>query len=100
MDVLEETEMTAEETFLDEPLSEEEAEQPPRKKPFCIRPEAVMGIIAAFAAVLLVVMFLLCRPLMNPSEDPEALPERHEAAHAAQPEEETVQETILEPTVP
>ncbi len=77
----------------DDGVLEEAAE----KRPFRIRPELVMGIIAAFAAVLVIVMLALCYPYFNPSEDPENLPQRHESPQLQQ--EEVPMETILEPTV-
>ena len=60
-----------------------------------IRPEWIMGIIAAFSAVLLIVMIVLCMPYFGADEDPEALAERHTPVRAT----EEVQETILEPTI-
>ena len=99
MEALEETEImeteAAEETFRDQPL-EEELPVLPEKKPFRIRAEHILGIIAAFAAVLAGVMFILCLPYMRPDEDPESLPQRHEAIRAT---EKVPQETLLEPTI-
>lgn len=67
---------------------------PPKKR---LRPELIMGVVALFAAVLMVVMLLLCRPYFQAEdEDPEALLERHQAEeHIAEDPEEV---TILEPT--
>ena len=101
MEVLEEnevlTEETAEELFIDEPMQEDPLPQEaPERKPFRLRPELIMGIIAAFAAVLVAVLLILCYPHMNSSEDPEALSQRHEAARV---EEDVQEEVILEPTV-
>ncbi|MEE0109844.1 MAG: glycoside hydrolase family 25 protein [Oscillospiraceae bacterium] len=76
------------------PEPEERTAALPRRKP--IRPELIMGIIAAAAAVLLMVTIVLSIPYFGgEDEDPEALADRHSAARAT----EAVQETILEPTV-
>lgn len=73
------------------------------------RPEAIMAIIALFAAALLIAMIVLCWPFITaPAEDPEALENRHEAATAptaqpttAPPETEpTEPEETVEPTIP
>lgn len=49
------------------------------KKTRRIRPETVLGIIAAFAAVLVAVLAILCFPYFSAGdEDPEALPHYHE----------------------
>lgn len=75
------------------PASAPESPPPRRRR---IRAEVVMGLIAAFAAVLVIVLALLCLPYFAPEpsapEDPEDLPQFRE--------EEPVRETILEPTVP
>lgn len=68
----------------------------PTKKPFRLRAEHIMGVIAAFAGVLAVVMLILCWPYMRASEDPEALPQRHEAARAT--EKVVLQESVPEVT--
>ncbi len=85
----------------DEAILPDEEILPPQtiKKPFRIRPEVIMAIVAAFAAVLVVVMVMLCYPYMNtnPSEDPDNLPQRHEAARPA--DDPMVHEPILEPTI-
>ena len=98
MEALEETDIMETEitdvAFQDQPLTEEEPAQP-EKKPFHIRAEHILGIIAAFAAVLAGVMLVLCLPYMKNDEDPEALPQRHEVIQATVP---VPQETILEPT--
>lgn len=60
-----------------------------------VRPELVMGIIAAFCAMLLMVMVILCMPYFGADEDPESLPQRHDVQRAT----EAVAETILEPTI-
>ena len=70
-----------------------------KRLPLRLRPEIIMGIVAAFAAVLLVVMITLCMPYMNVDEDPEALADRHSAVHAVEEDPEALHETILEPTV-
>ncbi len=76
------------------PEPEERTAALPRRKP--IRPELIMGIIAAAAAVLLMVTIVLSIPYFGgEDEDPEALADRHSAARAT----EAIQETILEPTV-
>ncbi len=69
-------------------------EESKKNKPFRIRPEVIMGIIAILAAVLAGTLFLLSDPYRNPSEDPEALPQRHEQIP------QIPQETFLEPTIP
>ena len=66
------------------------------RKRMHIRPEIIMGVVAAFAAVLLAVVVILCAPYFSADEDPESLPQRHENIRATQP----VQETILEPSIP
>lgn len=70
-----------------------EPEAPARKKG--LRPEWVMGILAILAAVLVVVMVLVCYPMMNPEEDPESLGHRQEAT---EPKQEAPP-VILEPTI-
>ena len=65
------------------------------RKRLPVRPEIIMGVVAAFAAVLLGVMVLLCAPYFSPDEDPESLQQWHDSARATQP----VQETFLEPTI-
>ncbi len=91
---LENTELQEESPALED-ISPEES---PGKKPFRIRPELIMGIIALLCAVLAGWMVLVCYPYFNPSEDPENLPQRHEAALPIA-EEQVVHETILEPTI-
>ena len=56
--------------FTDEPLEEEAAQ----KKPFRLRPEHIMGILAAAAAVLAALMLILCLPYMKAVDTPETLP--------------------------
>jgi len=77
------------------PGEEEVIEALRKRRP--LRPEIIMGIVAAFAAMLLTVVVLLCLPYFGaaPEEDPEALQHRHEANWATEP----VIETYLEPTV-
>lgn len=78
------------------------------KKPFRIRAEAVMAIVAAVAAVLVGVILLLSRPYftVEADEDPESFQQRHEDVHATEPMRETAPvETIGEtqpanPTIP
>ena len=68
-----------------------------RRKPR-LRPEVVLGIIAAFAAALLIVLVLLCMPYFSASEDPDDLPQRHQNFEPLQVTE-SPEEAILEPTV-
>ena len=74
-----------------------------------IRPEAIMAIIALFAAALLIAMTVLCWPYITaPEEDPETLENRHQAATAptaapatVPPETEEIQpEETAVPTIP
>ncbi len=93
---------------LPEPPEETLQEDPalPEEKPFRITPELIMGVIAAFAGVLVLVLVILCYPFFNPSEDPEALASRHEPNRATEPQytgilEPTISETEPEnPTIP
>ena len=66
------------------------------KKRLNIRAEAVMVIVAAFAAVLVGVMVMLCWPYFQKDEDPQSLQQWHEVQRATEP----AQAEILEPTVP
>ena len=43
-----------------------------------LRPETVLGGIAAFAGVLVLVLLILCAPFFGESEDPEALQQFHQ----------------------
>ena len=71
-------------------------ELPKKYRP--IRPEWILGGIAALCAVLLGVVLVMSLPYMKPSEeDPEALADRHSAAVELT---EPPRETILEPTIP
>ena len=75
METLEETVMTEENeikeaVFADEPIEEEVLPQ----KPFRLRPEHIMGIVAVVAAVLAAGMLLVCLPYMRPAPAPETLP--------------------------
>jgi len=97
-----------------EPEAAEVSEQPEllepesgkEKKPFQIRAEVVMAIVAAFAAVLVGVILLLSRPYFEVDEDPESFQQRHEDIRATEPVKETVpMETTGEtqpvnPTIP
>lgn len=56
-------------------------------------PEAVMGIVAAIAAVLLIVVLVLSLPYMSRDEDPETAKEQY--IRQTEPKEEV----ILEPTI-
>ena len=58
-----------------------------------IRPEIIMGIVAALAAVLLAVGFVFSMPYMFRDEDPEAAKMQH--IHQT----EAAEEVILEPTI-
>ena len=58
-----------------------------------VRPEAVMGIVAAIAAVLLLVVLVLSLPYMSRDEDPETAKEQY--IRQTEPKEEV----ILEPTI-
>ena len=58
-----------------------------------IRPEIIMGIVAALAAVLLAVVFVFSMPYMFRDEDPEAAKMQH--IHQT----EAAEEVILEPTI-
>ncbi len=120
-----EPEMIAEEASVTEPTAEEEPKEPTEeiaesaeeipqpeqpvyadqivpeipavpKKRLNIRAEAVMAIMAAFAAVLVGVMVLLCRPYFQEDEDPQSLQQWHEVQRATEP----APVEILEPTVP
>lgn len=92
---------------------------PPLKKRKRVRPELIMGLIAAFLAVLLIVMVALCWPAITqePSltatettlpvedEDPQVLLEQQhlsQESQAAQTEPEQTQETeeTVAPTIP
>lgn len=96
----EETAVPAEETtqpeqpvYVDQPLPE--VPDLPKKR-LSIRAEVVMAIVAAFAAVLVGVMVLLCLPYFQEDEDPQSLQQWHEIQRATEP----AQVEILEPTVP
>lgn len=58
-----------------------------------VRPEAVMGIVAAIAAVLLIAVLALSLPYMSRDEDPETAKEQY--IRQTEPKEEV----ILEPTI-
>ena len=83
-----------------------EAEPQKKEKPFKIRAEVIMAMIAAFAAVLVGVILLLSRPYFEVDEDPESFQQRHEDIRATEPAQETVpMETAGEtqpviPTIP
>lgn len=69
-----------------------------KKKPR-IRPEVVLGIIAAFAAALVIALVALCFPYFAPDdEDPEALPHYHDQAPELQVTERP-EPDFLEPTI-
>ena len=82
---------------------------PPPAPPRGIRPEIIMAVIALFAGVGLLVMFLLCRPFMGREEDPQLLLERQHLTQQAQametlpttlPTEPTLTEETTPPTIP
>ena len=79
---------------------QEEPEALPKKKPFRLRAEWIMAIVAAFAAVLVGVLLLLSRPYLSVDEDPEALQDRHENIHATEPVRETAPEATAAETEP
>ena len=80
--------------YMDIPLPEPDIVP---KKRFSLRAEVVMAIVAAFAAVLVGVMMLLCMPyFQEEDEDPQSLQQWHEPQHATEP----VQAEITEPSVP
>lgn len=67
-----------------------------------LRPEAVMGIIAACQAVVLAVLVLICQPYMKAEEPPRDDPlyeilHNPPATEAAQPTEEPLPEPALNP---
>ena len=83
--------------FEDIPLPEED--EMPQKKRRAIRPELIMAIVAALAAVLVLVLMVLGQPYIMESredEDPQSLQQWHEDQHATEP---PVRETSPEPTV-
>ena len=81
------------EETLQEVLPEEIPPEKPRTGP--VRPEAVLGILALLAAVLLGVMFLLCRPYISAGseEDPEAFIRHHDDTEIVLPMPEKAPET-------
>lgn len=72
---------------------EEEVLKDLRARSRRVRPEAVMGIVAAVAAVLLAVVLVLSLPYMFRDEDPETAKAQY--IRQTEPEEEV----ILEPTI-
>ena len=76
----------------------------PEKKRKSLRPEPVMAVIAAFCAVLLGVLVVLCLPYFGAEEDPETLARpQHIAEEISQQESEDVTEETApetEPTIP
>ena len=66
-----------------------------------IRPEQIMGIIALFAAALLIALVALCWPYMTaPEEDPDLLADRHQAATVSTVPESTAPVETTEATEP
>ena len=63
-----------------------------------IRPEWIMGMVAAAAAAVLLVLVVLCRPYFAVDEDPMALPEYHQNNYEPLQVTEAPEE-FLEPTV-
>jgi len=83
-----------EQTF-PEPLPEAEELLPAVGKSRKLRPEWILAMVAAAAAVLLGITIVLSRPYFSGEEDPEALLHQ-QVVQATEP----VVETYLEPTVP
>lgn len=93
---LPEPETTAEpEITVEAVYPEEKAVIAALRKRMHIRPEIIMALVAALAAVVLGVVVLLSLPYFSPDEDPESLQQWHDAARATEP----VRETFLEPTI-
>lgn len=93
------------EAFLAEELPEEnhpgQSEPEQKTGPRGIRAEAVMGIIALAAAVLLGVMIWLCLPFMQqPEEDPEALLREQHAVQSTEPATEAAEQIPEETEIP
>ena len=66
-----------------------------------ISPEQIMGIIALFAAALLIALVALCWPYMTaPEEDPDLLADRHQAATVSTVPESTAPVETTETTEP
>ena len=92
--------------YMDAPGLEEAEDAVPEKKRRFLRAEAVMALVAAFAAVLVGVLVLLCMPYFQAEdEDPQSLQQRHEAQWATEPVQETAPvptaETVpAKPTIP
>lgn len=71
------------------------------RRPRRIRPELVMGIVAALAAALLIAVIALCRPYFQAGtdEDPQSLQQFHQQNFQPLQVTEAPEEDILEPTV-
>ena len=104
---VEEPEVTAEAPiYIDSP--DPEGEPMPEKKRLTLRAEGIMALVAAFAAVLVGVLVVLCMPYFQAEaekEDPQFLQQRHEAQWATEPVPEPVTEPAAEtvpakPTIP
>ena len=92
-----------------EPVPEAEEEEEVSAPRFVIRAEWVLGFLAAMAAVLLLVMVILCLPYFGQEEeDPQALLQQNHAADTPitlptrppKPTEETVPTEETEPVIP
>lgn len=79
----------------------EESENPESAKSRKVRPEAIMGIVAGVAALLLIVLVVLCLPHFSvDDEDPESLPDYHQEAQEPEPTQEETQIVETEPENP
>ena len=77
--------------YIDSP--DPEGEPLPEKKRLTLRAEGIMALVAAFAAVLVGVLVVLCMPYFQAEaekEDPQFLQQRHEAQWATEPVPEPV----------
>lgn len=89
MDTLDEMQTSVD---MPEALPEPVEEAPVRRKE--LRPEWIMGGIAALCALLAAVALMFSLPHMFPDEDPQAVLDRNHPPQLT----ETIRETILEPT--
>ena len=79
--------------------SEDPESAPPKSRK--VRPEAIMGIVAGVAALLLIVLVVLCLPHFSvDDEDPESLPDFHQEAQEPEPTQEETQIVETEPENP
>lgn len=70
----------------------------PSRKP--LRPEWILGMVAAAAALLLGIVFFVSRPYFPGDEDPEALLHQQHAIQATAPPEKPEPEPVIEETEP